>query len=423
MQIDQQAARAGRTSVASRASVSLRVLAALAIGALLYFAQAAFVPIALAVLFALVLTAPVEALHRIGLPRSLSAIIVMVVLACLIGASINLLWTPAQSWWASAPQTLRTIEHKTRPIAQFMNRMEILSKRADQLAEVGGGASARPAEGSASAPGAVAVAVPGEDAVEPGARAPMAVLILNQTRLVVIDLVTVLMLLLFLLAGGPPMLARMSAALANDLQSTQTLLVINAVRSELSRYYAGLALINLGLGSATAVAMALLRMPNPLLWGAVAAVLNFIPYVGSASTLLLLTVVACVSFPGAAHVALVAACYLALATIEGQVILPLVVGRRLELNPIIVFLALWFGGWFWGIAGVVMAVPTLVALKVVAASSSGGRPLTEFLSPNETAMPLAPSIGRRRKLIAAAQAAAVGGAQSQRADQVRTGSA
>jgi len=69
MQIDQQAARAGRTSVASRASVSLRVLAALAIGALLYFAQAAFVPIALAVLLALVLTAPVEALHRIGLPR------------------------------------------------------------------------------------------------------------------------------------------------------------------------------------------------------------------------------------------------------------------------------------------------------------------------------------------------------------------
>ncbi|MFI4896113.1 MAG: hypothetical protein ACHP9W_07310 [Steroidobacterales bacterium] len=68
-------------------------------------------------------------------------------------------------------------------------------------------------------------------------------------------------------------------------------------------------------------------------------------------------------------------------------------------------------------------MPTLVALKVVAASSSGGRPLTQFLSPNETAMPLAPSIGRRRALIAAAQAAAVGSAQSQRADQVRTGSA
>lgn len=62
----------------------------------------------------------------------------------------------------------------------------------------------------------------------------------------------------------------------------------------------------------------------------------------------------------------------------------MIVGRRLELNPIIVFLALWFGGWFWGVAGIVMAVPTLVSLKVVAQHSRLGSPLTEFLSPEET---------------------------------------
>jgi predicted PurR-regulated permease PerM len=393
--------------VSTTQSTSIRILAALAIGALLYFAHAAFVPIALAALFALILAGPVEALHRLGLPRSISAIAVMTLLVCLIGATVNLLWTPAQSWWAGAPTTLRIIERKVRPVSQFMSRVEALTSRADQLAE----ASAPPARASersgangssgssgsngSNAPPPVVLEMPsGESAQQP--HAPMAVLIFDQTRTVVIGLVTVVMLMLFLLAGGPPMLARMSAALASDLQATHMLRVITAVRTELSRYYGGLALINLGLGLATAGVMALLGMPNVLLWGAVAGVLNFIPYVGSAITLLLLSVVAFVTFPNVGHVALVAACYLGLATIEGQVVQPLVIGRRLELNPMIVFLALWFGGWFWGVAGIVMAVPALVALKVVSANSLDGSPLAEFLSPNE---------GQLRRLAPVAKAA------------------
>src|SRR6202161_4436286 len=100
-----------------RSSVAIRLLVGLAIGALLYFAHAVFVPIALAVLFSLLLTAPVEALHRRGLPRSASAIVVLALLASLIGGSVNLLWTPAQSWWASAPKTLMMIEKRSRPVA------------------------------------------------------------------------------------------------------------------------------------------------------------------------------------------------------------------------------------------------------------------------------------------------------------------
>jgi predicted PurR-regulated permease PerM len=187
---------------------------------------------------------------------------------------------------------------------------------------------------------------------------------------------------LFLLAGGPPMLAGMTASLASDVHSTHVLRVLDAVRGEVGRYYATISLINLGLGLATGLAMFALGMPNPILWGALAGVLNFIPYVGSAATLIVLIVVATVSFDGVGRVLAVAATYLGLATIEGQIVQPLLVGRRLELNPIIVFLALWFGGWFWGIAGIVMAVPTLVALKVVAERSRHGAPLVEFLSPS-----------------------------------------
>jgi predicted PurR-regulated permease PerM len=136
------------------------------------------------------------------------------------------------------------------------------------------------------------------------------------------------------------------------------------------------------MGLATAGVMMALGMPSPFLWGAAAALLNFVPYVGSATTLLLLTLVAFVSFDTLGRVAAVAGCYLALATIEGQIVQPLVVGRRLELNPLIVFLALWFGGWFWGIPGIVIAIPTLVSIKVISEHVRGGRALQEFLSPN-----------------------------------------
>jgi predicted PurR-regulated permease PerM len=360
--------------------MSLRVLAAVAILGLLYLGHAAFIPVALAGLLALILAGPVEALHRIGLPRSVAAFVVVLLLAALAGASINLLWTPAQNWWAAAPQTLRAIERKARPISQFMSRVEVLTNRADQLADPG---NAPPA---AHAPEQMVVPA-NEAAAQPG-RSPIAIIIFDQTRTVVMSSLTVLMVMLFLLSGGPPMLARMSSALASDLKSNHTLRVITAVRTELSRYYGGLAMINIGLGAATAGAMALLNMPNPLLWGAVAGVLNFIPYVGSATMLLLLLIVAFVTFSGLGHVALVGASYLALATIEGQIVQPLIIGRRLDLNPMIVFLALWFAGWFWGVAGIVMAVPALVSLKVVAAHSRRGRPLTEFLGPN--GLPLVP---------------------------------
>jgi predicted PurR-regulated permease PerM len=189
----------------------------------------------------------------------------------------------------------------------------------------------------------------------------------------------------FLLAGGPPMLARISAALTGHVQANHMLKVIDAVRTELSRYYMSIALINCGLGIATAGVTALLGMPNPWLWGAVAAVLNFIPYIGSAITLLLLTIVAFVTFSSIGHVAAVTLSYLGLATIEGQLLQPLVVGRRLELHPIMVFLALWFAGWLWGIAGIVITIPSLVSLKVVAQRSRHSKPLSELLSPEADA--------------------------------------
>jgi len=348
----------------ARTSIAIRVLVAIHCIVLLYFAHAAFIPVALALLFALVLSSPVEGLHRKGLPRSLSAVLILSTVVGVAAVAVSLLWAPAQEWLAAAPRTVKTIEEKFRPTADVIHQIDAVTDRAGRITDGG--------EGGAGSPSRVTL-VP----VEPGG-------FLLETRDVMVAMVTVIILTLFLLAGGPPVLARMTAALASDAQATHVLKVIGSVRSEVGRYYATIAGINLGLAVATALVMWALGMPNPYLWGVVAGVLNFIPYVGSALTLVILTVVAFVSFKGIGGVFAVSFSYLGLATLEGQVVQPLLVGQRLELNPIIVFLALWFGGWLWGIAGIVIAVPALVALKVAAEHSEHGSPLVAFLSPSST---------------------------------------
>jgi predicted PurR-regulated permease PerM len=358
--IVQEARGGGRTALPPRIN-AVRILVAGAFGLLLYVAHAAFIPVALALLFALVLSGPVEFMHRLGLPRGLGAPLIVILL---FGAGVGLadvLSEPAQHWFEEAPHTVRVIARKIRPLAQFVAKIDELRNSAGNI-----GVTARPA---AAAPvGAVAPSAPA--------------LLLDVTRGVLFSTATVVILTLFLLAGGPPMLARMTSALVNDLNVMHVINVIEQVRREVGRFYFTTTLINAGLGLATGCAMMWCSMPNPFLWGTVAGTLNFIPYAGPTASLILLTSVAFVSFDGFAQVAAVAGSFLALIAIESQIVQPLLVGRRLQLNPMLVFLALWFGGLFWGIAGVVLATPLLAALKVIAENSSHGRPLVEFLSPN-----------------------------------------
>lgn len=350
----------GGGPVTHRKITAVRMLVAGAIGLLLYVGHAAFVPLAMALLLALVLSGPVELLHRLHVPRAVSAVVILLLIIGAVAGLSDFLWEPAQHWFEEAPHTVRVIAKKVRPLAQFVSRIDELRNSAGNMGL------------AAKAPAAPATAAPSESAPA---------LLLDVTRGVVLSTATVIILTLFLLAGGPPMLARMTSALVSDLNSAHVIDVIEKVRREVGRFYVTTGLINVGLGLATGCAMMACGMPNPFLWGTVAALLNFIPYAGPTTTLLLLTMVAFVSFDSVGQVAAVAGSFLALTTLEGQVVQPLLVGRRLKLNPMLVFLALWFGGLFWGIAGIVLATPALAAIKVIAEHSVHGEPLVTFLSP------------------------------------------
>jgi predicted PurR-regulated permease PerM len=331
------------------------------IGALLYIGHSAFIPVALALLAGLILSSPVEALFRLGLPRGLGAVLILVAALAAVAGLVALVWTPSQQWYASAPHTLSIIQKKFTPVARLMSHIEELSDRAGK---VGAPASAEPAPVAA--------------AQESTSR-----LLLSTVRDWAVGLATFVIITLFLLAGGPPMAARMTAAFFGHLKAHHVQRYIEKVRAEVGHFYVTTTFINLGLGIATTLLMMAWGMPTPYLWGALAAVLNFIPYAGPTATLIVVTLVAIVSFSGLEHAAGVAVSYLGLAIVEGQIVQPLLVGRRLEVNPLLIFLGLWFGGVFWGVAGVILATPILLALKVIAENALHGESMMQFLGPNE----------------------------------------
>ena len=343
-------------------SATAKLLLLGAVGTLLYYAHSAFVPIGLALLFSLILSGPVERLHNFGIPRNVSAALILALVLGGVALVADLMWAPAQQWYAAAPQTMKTVRQKIMPVARAMSRLDSLRQSASNIA----------ATGVPPAPAARAVAA------DP-ARDSAPVMLFSATREFAASIVSFIIVTLFLLAGGPPMLARLTTAFVDDLNVSSALRIIEKVRSEVGRFYVITALINVGLGCATAAVMTAWGMPTPLLWGAVAAVLNFIPYAGAATTLTLVTLVAFVSYDSLTPMLGVAGSHIALATIEGQVAQPLLVGRRMHLNPLLVFLALWFGGFFWGIPGIVLAVPSLLTLKVIAESREIG-PFKKVLS-------------------------------------------
>ena len=358
-----QADTADARTVFNRPISASKVIVWGGIGILLYVAHFAFIPIALALMFALVLSGPVEALHRKRVPRSASAALIVVIALSAIGGVVGAVWNPTQEWFAKAPQTMNSIKQKISPISKFMNRIDELRKNAGNIG----------AQNRTVSPAPTVVAV--------GESAPM--MIVDTGGAAVAGLLTFIIVSLFLLTGGPPMMARMAAAFADNFNSSHVLNIIEKVREEVGHFYLTTTLINLGLGLATSLAMWAWGMPTPYLWGAMAAFLNYIPYAGTGTTLVVITLVALVSFNTLGHVIGAAGSYLLIAMIEGQMAQPLLVGRRMEVNPLLIFLALWFGGLFWGIAGIVLATPTLVAFKVIAQNAEGGKAMMEFLGPND----------------------------------------
>ena len=336
------------------------LLSFLAVGVVLYFAQDVFIPVAVALFLALLLTPLVERLQRLRIRRGIAVALVVIVVFAAAAVAINAVWSPAAEWLARAPQTMRKIDPRLKPLREMFERVDAVAQRAGQLAQ---------GQAALSDPPAIITPVAGESTA------------LAFTKSF-FEWMSVIPFTLFFLAGGPPLLARLGSSLAGSEASVKALRVTEAIRHEVGRYFGTVALINLGLGIATGLSMYALGMPNAVLWGVLAGVLNFIPYLGPIAACVIIACAAFVTFPTLGRALAAPGIFIALHLIEGQIVQPLMVGRRCEVNAVVILLGVWFGYAFWGIPGVMLATPALVALKVAAQYQTNWRVLRDFLSPN-----------------------------------------
>lgn len=323
-----------------------------------HFARALLLPITLAILFSLLLAPVVGWLRKFRVPEPIGAAVVLVAVVSGIGAMFYTLAEPAAQWLDKAPESLSAAEGKLRRLKQPVADVKRAAEKIEAMTQLE--AAQRPRE--------VVVRTPG-----------LGALITSQTPYLVAGLVSTLVLLYFLLASGDLFMRKTVRLIPTWRDKVHAVEVGREIQRELGRYFFTVTLINGALGIATAIAMRLLGLPNPLLWGAVAMLLNYIPYLGPSTSLAVLSMAAVMSFDDLSRIWPVPAVFLTLVVLEGQLIQPIVVGRSLRLNPVMVFVAFLLLGWLWGIAGMFVAVPLLVTLKVICDHVEGLAALGEYL--------------------------------------------
>ena len=339
---------------------ALIVLLIFALAYTLQVTRELVLPIVIAVLIAIVLSPVARFLRALHVPHALAAGMVVLSFASSAAAGAYALMDPAASWIERAPQTLRDVQKKLRKVRLPMIQAQQAARQVEELTNV---------DGQKAAP---------EVTVKEASRAHR---LLTSTQTGLVYLAETVLLVFFILAFGESFVRKLVKIPASLRDKIHVVKILQEIQDEISHYLFTVACINAGMGTATALAMWLLGMPNAILWGVMAAVFNFVPYLGSAVTLTVLTVVALITFDTLAHALLVPAVFLTLATVEGQIVNPIIVGKRLSLSPLVIVIALMIGAWVWGVVGALMAVPILVMLKI-------------YFSHNEQMAPYAEALGK-----------------------------
>lgn len=343
-------------------AIATTVLAVLAVLYTLYVARTVILPVVVAILASFLLRGPVRRLRRHGIREPVGAAVVVFGLVVTIAGLLFLLSGPAMNWINRAPQALAEVERKVRTVTRSMTKVAATAERVEEMA-------AGKAPGSSKTPVVVATTRPGFLSRAFGSVASLVVAGLSVTFLT-----------FFLLASGDLFMRKLMKVLPyNAHHRGVPKQISDEVEVAVAGYLRTSILINIGLGIATWLVLMLLEMPNAALWGAMAAMLNFIPYLGALLTVAVLSVAAITVFDTISHALLVPAAFLFLNMIESNLVTPTLLGRQFPLNTVALFVGVMLWGFVWGVPGAILAVPIMVTLKILTDRVPALRPFGEFL--------------------------------------------
>jgi predicted PurR-regulated permease PerM len=338
--------------------VSLVILTLLALLYTLHFAQAFFLPIVLAILLNLLLTPIVRLLRNsTGIPNPLGAGIVIVVFLGVLGFGAYRLAPAASAWLARAPESLATIQRRIQPLRR---PVEQVTKAAEQVEQATDLDKKTPQ-----------VEIKGPSLTQQ---------VFGGTTALLSVAVFVVFLTYFLLASGELFLQKLVAVLPQLKDKKTAVRIVRETEAQVSTYLVVTTIINVGVGVVTGVALWLLGMPNPVLWGVIAGVLNFVPYIGGLVNTVILALAAFLTFDDVGRALLVPIVFTVINILEGNLITPWVVGRRMRLNTVAVFVGLVFWWYVWGVPGAILAVPMMATIKIACDHIESLRPIGEFLA-------------------------------------------
>ncbi|MBS7458227.1 AI-2E family transporter [Coralloluteibacterium stylophorae] len=335
----------------ARRTRPLWIIAVLAMAFTLWAAQDLFIPIMLAMFLAILGSPLVARMQRLWIPAWLGAFVLVAGGFAVAGALAVQLAPPAAEWVRDAPRELRRQMPKLRA---YVRPFEDANRAAQALT------SATASSGIQR----LQVVERRSDLWDLLARAPS----------VVTAVLAVVLLTYFFLAFGSGFQRKAIALLPERQYQRITVGILHDIGRDMARYVVTVSLINTGVALVLAGVLWWLglSLTNALLWGIVAGLLNFAPYIGPLIGVLTYLLVGVITFDEPGRALALPAVYLLLHTIEGQVVTPIVLGRRLAISPLVLLLWLMIWGFLWGIAGLLLAVPMLVCVKIVLCRIEGG---------------------------------------------------
>jgi predicted PurR-regulated permease PerM len=342
-------------------SVAVNGLFALACLYTLRTAREFLLPLVIGVLLYFILIPVVRMLKRAGLPESAGAAVVVLGLLIVVGLGGYALSWPATTWMARAPDSLRRVETKLKPV---FRGFEELTRTAQQMEDITARATTGTPEVQVKEPGIGAAFVGGMQSFLGGGA-------------------IVLSLLYFLLASGDAVMKKIVQTSPRLADRQRAVDIAREMEQQISTYLLVTTFMNGAFGIVVAAALWLMGMPNPVLWGVVAAVSNFIPYLGGLISTAVIGLAALLAFESVWWALLVPTVYFAINTLEGYVITPLIMGRRFTLDPALLFVGLLFWWFVWGAAGALLAVPMMAAFKIFCEHVESLQPIAAFLGGDE----------------------------------------
>ena len=338
-------------------SIALTGLFILAVFYTIYFMRSILLPIVLALLLSYLLRPIVRGLAQIKIPLTVSAALLLIGFFGFVGYGISVLATPTAEWLQKAPAGFAELQRKLVPVKKSVAQVTQATGEIEKLAST-----------KAQTKGVELK------------RRPIAEVLFMRTPEFIASAVLSLILLYFLLVYDQAFIAKLVKLLPTLSDKKAAVGIAHDIEEQISRYLFTVTAINVCLGVAVGTAVGLLGLRNPVMWGVMVALLNFVPYLGALTGIICMTIGAALSFDSLGYAFVFPAVYLSFGVLEGSFITPWIMGRSLTLNPVIILLSLTFWGWIWGIVGIILAVPILAAFKILCAHIKPMEPLAEFLS-------------------------------------------